>query len=65
MWLAIRRIEENTVILGRSLGNKKLKLPKEHPQYPWSNAEADDGPKKIGDRGDHSSEDVIAFLDSL
>lgn len=63
LWMLIRRVEENTVIVGKSLGQKKLKLAKTHPEFPW--AEADDGTTVIGDRGGHDSEDVMAFLNNL
>ncbi|MCF8605155.1 hypothetical protein L5I01_17510 [Gordonia sp. HY442] len=62
LWLIVRRLEENTVVIGKALGNKKLKLPKTHPDYPWS--DADTGRVQIGGRGDATSEEVIDFLDS-
>ena len=64
LWLLVRRIEENTVVIGKSLGNKKLKLPKEHPRFPWSVLDEAE-PARIGDRGEHDSIDVMNFLDSL
>ena len=64
LWLVVRRLEENTVVIGKALGNKKLKLPKEHPDYPWSESSADNGRIHFGGRGDIPTEDVMAFLDS-
>ncbi|KXT55924.1 hypothetical protein Y710_16370 [Gordonia sp. QH-12] len=63
LWLLVRRIEENTVVVGKALGNKKLRLPKKHPDYPWSESE-DDSRIQIGGRGEHSSDEVMDFLDS-
>lgn len=63
LWMLIRSVDENTVIIGKTLGQKKLKLPKTHPDYPWS--ETDTGPKVIGDRGEYESVDVMAFLKNL
>ena len=65
LWLLVRRIEENTVVIGKALGNKKLKLPKEHPEYPWSDPTADTSRVQIGARGDIPAEDVMDFLDSF
>lgn len=51
-------------IANRSFNPKpKVKVSKEHPRYPWE--PVDDGPKRIGDRGERTSEEVIAFLQSL
>lgn len=53
-----------TASISNRLGKPKVKVPKEHPKYPWTEAE-DDGPQQFGDRGDHSSEQVMDWLDSL
>lgn len=64
--MILRYIEIQTATLAnRSFNPKpKVKVAKEHPRFPW--IEADDGTrKKIGDRGKRSSEDVMAFLKTL
>lgn len=63
LWLLARRVEENTVVIGKSLGNKRLTLSK-HPNYPWTPPE-EPGRVRFGNRGNHSSTDVMNYLDSL
>lgn len=62
--MLIRLMQIQTASIANRLGKPRVKVPKEHPKYPWIDPE-EDGPQKFGDRGDHSSEEVMDFLDSL
>lgn len=64
LWMLIRLMQIQTASIANRLGKPKVKVPKEHPKYPWDAIE-EDGPQKHGDRGDHSAEEVMEFLDSL
>ncbi|MDJ0006518.1 hypothetical protein [Gordonia alkanivorans] len=52
-------------ISNRLAAKPKVKVPKEHPKYPWSDVDDEEAPRQYGDRGEHSSEEVMAFLDNL
>ncbi|QDF16189.1 tail assembly chaperone [Gordonia phage Malachai] len=64
LWMQVRLMQIQTASISNRLGKPKVKVPKEHPKYPWTDVDEDE-PTKYGNRGDHSSEDVMAFLDTL
>lgn len=64
LWMLIRLMQIQTASIANRLGKPRVKVPKEHPKYPWIDTD-EDGPQKFGDRGDHSSEEVMDFLDNL
>lgn len=55
---------ETKVLGDRLYPKKKVKIPKEHPEFPWVQSDGDES-RHIGNRGDRSSEDVMAFLGSV
>ncbi|QDF17111.1 tail assembly chaperone [Gordonia phage William] len=64
LWMLVRLMQIQTASISNRLGKPKVKVPKEHPKYPWIDVD-EDAPKQFGSRGDHSSEEVMSFLDSL
>lgn len=56
---------ESNVIASRAGGNKKAKMPADkRPPFPWSDP-TPTAPKIFGRAGDHSQEEILAYLDNL
>lgn len=62
LWMMFRQNEVHTKILGDRLNSKKVKIPKEHPRFPWLNAGSAEKPRRFGGRGDLSAKTVMNAL---
>lgn len=59
MAIVADRVAENTYVTGRAMGSRGLRKPRpiERP--------GDDNRGRLGNRGDHDTEDVVAYLDQF
>lgn len=65
LWLVAWLVMDNSVTTARVAGDKKAKMPsKDRPEFPWSAAD-NQGPKVLGSAGNHSQEEILAYLDNL
>lgn len=64
MWALWWSLQQNTVVIGRALGNDKIKMPADRmPRFPWS---MDNKNTSLGGSlGDKTQGEVLDFLDSL
>lgn len=65
LWWVVWSTWENTVATLRAAGNKKAKMPADkRPLYPWSDPLPAEQ-KLFGRAGDHTQEEILAYLDNL